>query len=109
MQAPLVASLLLVALGAAPRTQTFTGTITDEMCATPAGHAQMRMGPTDAECTIACVEAHGARYVLYDGKHAYVLSDQKTPATLAGQRVTVTGTLDAKTHTLQVVSIRASK
>jgi len=109
MRPLLVASVMLASLGAAPGPKVFTGTITDEMCATKAGHAQMRMGPTDAECTIACVDAHGARYVLYDGKTAYILSDQKTPATLAGQRVKVTGTLDAKTHTIQVASMSAAK
>ena len=65
----------------------------------------MRMGPNDAECTIACVNSHGALYLLYDGKEAYVLSDQKTPEKLAGKRVAVTGTLDAKTMTIQVASI----
>jgi hypothetical protein len=67
------------------------------------------MGPTDAECTIACVEAHGAAYVLYDGKGAYTLSDQKTPEKFAGKKVTVTGTLDAKTKTIQVDSISAAR
>ena len=37
----------------------------------------MRMGPTDAACTIACISAHGATYVLYDGKDVYTL---KRPA-----------------------------
>ncbi|PYQ73720.1 MAG: hypothetical protein DMG01_22010 [Acidobacteria bacterium] len=37
------------------------------------------MGPTDAECTIACISAHGATYVLYDGKEVYTLSDQRMP------------------------------
>jgi len=69
----------------------------------------MRMGPTDAECTIACVRAHDAFYVLYDGKAAYILSDQQTPEKFAGQKVTVTGTLDAKSHTIQVDSITAAK
>jgi len=69
----------------------------------------MRMGPTDAACTIACVEAHGAAYVLYDGKETYTLSDQKTPEKLAGKKVTVTGTLDAKTKTIQVDSIAAAR
>jgi hypothetical protein len=67
------------------------------------------MGPTDAECTIACVLAHGATYVLYDGKEVYTLSDQKTPEKFAGKKVTVTGTLDAKTKTIQVDSITAGK
>jgi Protein of unknown function (DUF5818) len=106
----LIASLLAVllavsALSAAPRKQTFTGTITDNMCAT-GGHASMRMGPTDAECTIACIGAHGATYVLLRGKDVYILSDQRTPEQFAGQRVRIVGTLDAKTRTIQVDSIR---
>lgn len=104
-------SLLLVAvasLSAAPATQTFTGVITDDMCAR-AGHAAMRMGPTDAECTNACVMVHGASYVLADGKNVYVLSDQQAPEKFAGQKVRVTGTLDAKTLTIKVTSIRAAK
>jgi len=105
----LVLCLLAAAsLSAAPGTQTFTGTITDNMCA-KSGHAQMRMGPTDAECTVACVDAHGATYVLDAGKNVYALSDQRTPEKLAGQKVTVVGTLDAKTKTIQVDSIRAVK
>ena len=56
----LIFSLLIIAvLAAAPGKQKFTGVITDSMCA-QADHSRMRMGPTDAECTIACVEAHGA-------------------------------------------------
>ena len=103
----LISSLLAVAaLSAAPGKQTFTGTITDNMCA-KAGHSQMRMGPTDAECTIACISAHGATYVLYDGKNVYTLSDQRTPEKFAAQKVRVVGTLDAKTKTIQVDSISA--
>ena len=100
--------LAVAALSAAADKQTFTGTITDNMCAA-AGHSQMRMGPTDAECTIACVGAHGAIFVLYDGKDVYPLSDQRTPEKFAGKKVRVTGTLDAKTKTIQVESITAAK
>jgi hypothetical protein len=106
---PLILSLLAIAaLPPAPGRQMFTGTITDSVCAS-ADHLQMRMGPTDAECTVACVGAHGATYVLYDGKEAYTLSDQGTPEKFAAQKVTVTGTLDAKTKTIQVDSITAAK
>jgi hypothetical protein len=105
----MIRSLLAVAvLAAAPATQTFTGTITDNMCAR-GGHSQMRMGPTDAECTVACVGAHGAMYVLFDGKDVYTLSDQRTPEKFAAQKVKVVGTLDAKTRTIQVESITAAK
>ena len=106
---PLVFGLLiLAALAAARPREMFTGTITDNMCAL-ADHSRMRMGSNDAECTIACVAAHGALYVLYDGKEAYTLSDQQTPEKFAGKRVTVTGTLDARTKTIQVDSIAAAK
>jgi Protein of unknown function (DUF5818) len=98
----------VAALAAAPPKQTFTGVITDSMC--PEGdHSRMKMGPTDAECTMACVSIHDAMYVLYDGKQAYTLSDQRAPEKFAGKRVTVMGTLDAKTKTIQVESITAAK
>ncbi len=106
---PLIVSLFLIAsLAAAPGQQKFTGVITDSMCA-DGDHSHMKMGPTDAECTKACVDIHGAMYVLYDGKEAYTLSDQKTPEKFAGKKATVTGTLDAKTKTIQVDSIAAAK
>jgi hypothetical protein len=106
---PLIASLLTIAvLAAAPGKQKFIGIITDSMCGL-ADHSQMRMGPTDAECTIACVQAHGALFVLYDGKQVYTLSDQQTPEKFAGKKVAVTGTLDAKTRTIQVDSITPVK
>ena len=98
----------VAALAAPPGKQIFTGVITDSMCS-DGNHSQMKMGPTDAECTKACVDIHGATYVLYDGKVIYTLSDQKTPEKFAGKRVTVAGTLDAKTKTIQVDSMAAAK
>lgn len=100
--------LAAVAALAAPPKQTFTGVITDSMCE-DGDHSHMRMGPTDAECTVACVEAHGASYVLYDGKQTYTLNDPKAPEKFAGKKVTITGTLDAKTKTIRVDSIAAVK
>jgi hypothetical protein len=110
MQRVIVCALALTALSAAQaaKTQTFVGTITDNMCA-KADHSQMQMGPTDADCVKACVAAHGATYVLYDGKKAYELSDQKAPEKFAAQRVRVVGTLDAKTNRIAVTSMTAAK
>ena len=109
MKPPISALFLIgVILMAAPAKRTFTGVVTDSMCA-DGDHSHMRMGPTAAECTIACVSAHDAMYVLYDGKEAWVLSDQKTPEKFAGKKVTVTGTPDAKAKTIQVDSITAAK
>ncbi|HYM26171.1 MAG TPA: hypothetical protein VEU08_23300 [Vicinamibacterales bacterium] len=104
---PAIAILLALAgLSAGQRTQTFTGVITDSECST-ADHSHMRMGPTDAECVTACIEEHGASYVLYDGKNTYALSDQKAPARFAAKKVRITGTLDAKTRTIHVGGIAA--
>jgi hypothetical protein len=105
----LVVSLLAVgALSTVQGKQTFVGTITDDMCGVD-GHARMRMGPTDAECTTACVMAHDAAYVLADGKNVYTLSDQKKPEQFAGQTVRVVGTLDVKTKSIRVESITAAR
>jgi len=104
---PLIAGLLAAAaLQSAPPARTFTGTISDSMCAND--HSSMRMGPTDGECTTACIEEHGATYVLVAGKDVYALSDQRTPEKFAGKKVTVRGTLDAKTKTIKVESITGS-
>ena len=107
MRAVILSLVLVFTVSAAQSKQKFTGTVTDDMC--PAGdHSRMRMGSNDAECTMACVSAHGALYVLYDGKTCYNLSDQTTPEKFAGKKVTVTGTLDAKTRTIHTDSITAS-
>jgi hypothetical protein len=87
--------------------QTFTGVITDDMCE-KADHKSMNMGP-DPKCVTECIKGMGGKYVLYDGKTAYTLSNQKAPEKFAAQKVTVTGTLDAKTKTIQVDSIKAAK
>jgi hypothetical protein len=100
--------LFATALSAAQSPQTFTGVITDDMCAR-GDHSGMKMGPTDGECTKACVMYHDAAYVLYDGTTAYVLSDLKKSEQFAGQRVQVTGTLDAKTKTIIVASMTSAK
>jgi hypothetical protein len=108
MRAVLFSLILSAALVSPQRAQRFTGKITDSMC--PAGdHSKMKMGATDGECTIACVDAHGASYILYDGKNSYNLSDQVTPQKFAGKKVAITGTLDTKTKTIQVKSIAEAK
>ena len=105
MTKPLLLMLLLVAtLSPAQTKRTITGKITDSMCAA-ADHSRMRMGANDAECTIACVDAHGSAFVLYDGKEVFGLSDQKTPEKLSGKRVTVTGVVNASNMMIQVDSI----
>ena len=99
----LAALLISGALAAGAANQTFTGVITDSMCGKD--HAMMKVTP-NSKCVVECVKS-GSKYALYDGKTAYVLSDQKTPEQFAGQKVKVTGTLFEKTKILQVESITA--
>ena len=100
--------LAMAALAAAPASRKFTGIVTDSMCAS-GDHSGMKMGPTDAECAKACVSAHGAVYVLYDGKEAWTLSDQIAAEKFAGKKVTVTGIPNAKTETIKMESISPAK
>jgi hypothetical protein len=99
---------LLVAVASAQKPQTFAGTISDSMCAR-ADHSKMRMGSNDAECTNACVDSHGAAFVLFDGKTSYTLKSKTELKKFAGHKVQVVGTLDAKTSTIQVDSVSAAK
>ena len=108
MKALVLSLALFAAIGAAQGKRTFTGVITDSMCSLT-DHSRMRMGPNDADCTKACIKEHDASYMLFDGKEAYTLSDQNTPEKFAGQKVTVTGTLDVKTKTIKVDSITLAK
>ena len=96
--------MLLAVLVSAQGHQRFSGVITDSMCA-DGDHSRMKMGSDDAECTKACIDSHGAIYVLWDGKEAYTLSDQTTPEKFAGKKVVVTGTVDAAKKTIRVEAI----
>jgi len=86
---------------------TFTGLITDSECA-KGDHTAMNMGP-GAKCVTECVKGMGAKYVLFDGKEAYTLSDQKSAEKFAAKKVTVVGTLDDAGKNLKVDSIVAAK
>jgi hypothetical protein len=98
-----VASAVLFASNA---TRTFTGVITDSMCG--ADHKTMKISP-DPKCVKDCVRMHeGSRYVLFDGKNTYKLSDQQTPEQFAAQRVKITGQLFEKTGIIKVEKIEAA-
>ncbi len=84
---------------------TFTGVITDSMCVSD--HKAMKMGP-DPECIKACAKLDkNVKYVLFDGKNAYKLSDQETPRKFAGENVKITGTLYEKTGVIKADKIEA--
>ncbi len=89
------------ALSAADAPTTFTGVITDTLCG--AGHAMMK-AQSDAACVRLCTKGSG-QYALYDGQNVLKLSDQKTPAKFAAQKVKVVGAYNEKTKTIKVTSI----
>jgi hypothetical protein len=94
------------ALSFAEGSKTYVGVITDTMCA--GDHAAMKVMP-DAKCVKDCVrDGRTFQYALLAGATVYKLSDQETPARLAGRRVTVTGVLYTKTNILKVERIAES-
>ena len=95
----------ILASGLSAGAGTFAGVITDSMCIRD--HKSMNMG-ADANCIKACAK-QGMKYVLFDGKNTYKLSDQQTPAAFAGQKVTVTGKLFSQTGIIDVSKIEAAK
>ena len=105
------ACLLLTSGFGAAKDTTFKGEIMDEACAKGGGHESMfkKMGNNDPKaCTEACVKA-GSKYILFNAdKTFYQLDNQKKPASLAGQKVEVTGTLDKATKTIHVTDIKAA-
>src|SRR5687767_9791734 len=105
-----VVSLLatLVLSASQQETRTFAGVIADDACA-KGDHSHMRMGSNDADCTLACVDAHRAAFVLYDGKTSYTLAGNKALQKFAAQKVRIVGVLDSKTQTIRVDSITAAK
>lgn len=99
-----VAFLFTVALASA---ETFTGVITDSMCGS--NHTHMGISP-DEKCVRECVKADkSVKYVLFDGKKMYKLSDQQTPEQFAAKKVRVTGSLFEKTGIIRVDKIEAVK
>jgi hypothetical protein len=108
MKKYLAITIAVAGLGFSAETQTFTGVITDSNCV-KGDHSKMHMGDTDAACVLGCVKGMGGKYVLYDGKDSYKLSDQTAPEKFAAAKVTITGTLDAKTKTIKVEKIIAAQ
>jgi hypothetical protein len=83
------------------RLLSFAGVITDSQCGVLHKGAQLT-----AECIRSCVKTTGAKYVLNDGAHNFVLTDQQTAERFAAQRVVATGFLDEITGNLRIRSIK---
>lgn len=110
----LVSAVSMSVAGNSTGQTVFKGSITDSICARAGSHSEAMdmskdMGKTAAQCTIACVEQHGAKYVLFvpEGKKTYRLSDQNLAKKFAGQSVKVAGTLNK--NEIEVQSIAAAE
>jgi hypothetical protein len=113
--------LALVAIlfaGAEEKPRTFTGEIADSQCSMNVhsltrSHTEMmknkNMGGTPTNCTNYCVKYLGGDFVLANGDLVYRLDDQDRPASFAGLKVKITGTLDSKTKTIHVIDIKAAQ
>ncbi len=95
--------------------KTFEGEIADSQCALGVhslnqSHKEMiamgSAGSTATDCARYCVKQRGGRFVLQTKHEVYKLDEQDLAEKSAGLRVKVTGTLDPKTNTIQVRSIK---
>jgi hypothetical protein len=109
----------LVSMGyAGDGVRKFHGEISDSQCAlnvhsTTHSHTEVLnskgMGGTAANCATKCVKQMGGEFVLVAGKDVYRLDDQAAAEKFAGLKVDVSGTLDAKTKTIHVVTAELGK
>ena len=91
------------AIAAFAQQQSLTGVATDSMC----GATHMAKDKTPAQCAQMCVK-DGMKYALVADRKLYTLEGHEAELSkLAGQRVTVKGTL--KGDTLSVQEVAASK
>jgi len=98
----------------------FEGEIADSSCAMNVhslthSHQEMLknqgkyMGHDARSCSQYCVRKMGSEYVLSNNNEVYHLDDQSKAAAFAGEKVSVTGTLDESTKTIHVESIERKK
>ena len=83
--------------------KTLTGIVSDSMC----GAHHMAKDKSSADCTRMCVK-QGQKYALVVGQKVYTLQGHEDDMEkLAGQRVTVKGTVSG--DTVEVASVTAAK
>jgi len=97
----------------------FRGEIADSQCSLnihslTRSHQEMlkskSMGGSSSSCTLYCVKYLGGDFVLASEGNVYRLDDQSEHVrNLSGLKVKITGTLDAKTKTIHVVTIEPAE
>ena len=104
--------LAVAAFGQNP--QVFHGEVSDSQCALNVhsltrSHQEMlkskSMGGTSNTCAVYCIEHLGGYLVLAAGKEVYRLDRSDLVHGFEGQKVIVTGTLDAKLKQIHVLKI----
>lgn len=92
----------------------FHGEVSDSQCALNVhsltrSHQEMlkskTMGGTSNTCSVYCIEHMGGYLVLSSGKDVFRLDRADLVHGFEGQKVKVTGTLDAKANQIHVVKI----
>ncbi|MDE3168868.1 MAG: hypothetical protein KGL75_01895 [Acidobacteriota bacterium] len=105
-------------LSAGERSEAFHGEIGDSQCALNVhsltrSHREMlkkkAIGKTSADCARYCVKYMGGVFVLQVKDKVYKLDNQSLANIYAGQKVIVTGKLDAQTDTITVESMVPTK
>ena len=109
------AALLALAMGASAQgPRVFRGEVSDSQCALNVhsltrSHAEMlkskSMGGTANTCSVYCIERLGGYLVLSAGNNVYRLDRSDLVHGFEGQKVKVTGTLDAKANQIHVQKI----
>jgi hypothetical protein len=87
-----VAGICLTAMSTTADEGSWTGYVTDSLCAKGGDMAKMK----DSDCATMCVKDHGGKWVLYSptAKKAFTLEPADKVAEHAGHYVTIKGNLD---------------
>jgi Protein of unknown function (DUF5818) len=106
-------ALLFCGVGfAVAKDMSYTGEVMDGQCAQMGSHENMMKNgnlPSEKACALSCIKM-GGKLVLFNAqtKTVYQLDDQTKSRDFAGDKVTVTGTLDNATKTIHVADIKAA-
>jgi hypothetical protein len=106
------AALFMAAPALFAADKTWNGTISDNMCGAkhPGGeHDGKKM--TEADCTKACVDGHGAKYVFLSGGKTYKIANQDFSGLKdhAGHKVALSGEMKGDSVTVSKIEMPADK
>ena len=109
-----ILALAALAQGQARNARVFQGEISDSQCALnihslTRSHMEMlkskSMGGTSGSCSVYCIANLGGELVLASGKDVFKLDRADLVHGFEGQKVKITGVLDAKAGRIHVLKI----